>query len=246
MSCGLAASGTRTFSSSNGWRPGTAQAQRSFSRHGRVLRPSLAAHGETPAAFGRRCIPAPPHGAQSAPWGPRADCVAPPSNIPDILGRHALSAGRLAGLSPRAANGGDGCGASGEDRTSSGCWPLTSPDSLGAGPSNSKRAPARRAVIIGITVVFAGEAGLPGACSRFSDTLLATICVSTGSLGASAARYRISAFGILPRRWEMSARPRTAVRLSGALLRTRSSSACASSSRSSAASARASVTRADT
>src|SRR5213076_577028 len=67
--------------------------------------------GETPAAFGapsaaaalgtpfgRRCIPAPPHGAQSAPWGPRADCVAPPSNIPDILGRHALSAGRLAAL----------------------------------------------------------------------------------------------------------------------------------------------------
>src|SRR5436189_2045391 len=31
---------------------------------------SLAARGETPAAFGRRCIP--------------ADCVAPPSNIPDI------------------------------------------------------------------------------------------------------------------------------------------------------------------
>src|SRR3989442_13064774 len=58
----------------------------------------LAARGETPAAFGRRCIPAPPHGAQSAPWGPRADCVAPPSNIPDILGRHALSAGRLAAL----------------------------------------------------------------------------------------------------------------------------------------------------
>src|SRR6266513_3682572 len=45
---------------------------------------SLAARGETPAAFGRRCIP--------------ADCVAPPSNIPDILGRHALSAGRLAVL----------------------------------------------------------------------------------------------------------------------------------------------------
>src|SRR5438477_3911775 len=44
----------------------------------------LAARGETPAAFGRRCIP--------------ADCVAPPSNIPDILGRHALSAGRLAAL----------------------------------------------------------------------------------------------------------------------------------------------------
>ena len=46
--------------------------------------PPLAARGETPAAFGRRCIP--------------ADCVAPPSNIPDILGRRALSAGRLAAL----------------------------------------------------------------------------------------------------------------------------------------------------
>src|SRR6266542_1578999 len=45
---------------------------------------ALAARGETPAAFGRRCIP--------------ADCVAPPSNIPDILGRRALSAGRLAAL----------------------------------------------------------------------------------------------------------------------------------------------------
>jgi hypothetical protein len=45
---------------------------------------TLAARGETPAAFGRRCIP--------------ADCVAPPSNIPDILGRRALSAGRLAAL----------------------------------------------------------------------------------------------------------------------------------------------------
>src|SRR5881396_2595032 len=44
----------------------------------------LAARGETPPAFGRRCIP--------------ADCVAPPSNIPDILGRRALSSGRLAGL----------------------------------------------------------------------------------------------------------------------------------------------------
>ena len=39
---------------------------------------------ESPAAFGRRCIP--------------ADGVAPPSNIPDILGRRALSAGRLAAL----------------------------------------------------------------------------------------------------------------------------------------------------
>ena len=44
----------------------------------------LAARGESPAAFGRRCIP--------------ADCVAPSSNIPDILGRRALSAGRLAAL----------------------------------------------------------------------------------------------------------------------------------------------------
>ena len=52
----------------------------------------LAARGETPAAFGRRCIPAPPHGAQSAPWGPRADCVAPPSNIPDIAPHRAQDA----------------------------------------------------------------------------------------------------------------------------------------------------------
>src|SRR5436189_5662708 len=44
----------------------------------------LAARGETPAAFGRRCIP--------------ADCVAPPSHMADMLGRRALSAGRLAGL----------------------------------------------------------------------------------------------------------------------------------------------------
>ena len=43
-----------------------------------------AARGESPTAFGRRCIP--------------SGCVAPPSNIPDILGRHALPAGRIAGL----------------------------------------------------------------------------------------------------------------------------------------------------
>src|SRR5437773_6730935 len=43
-----------------------------------------AARGESPTAFGRRCIP--------------ADCVTPPSDIPDILGRRALSAGRLAAL----------------------------------------------------------------------------------------------------------------------------------------------------
>src|SRR3984893_17876417 len=45
---------------------------------------ALAARGERPAAFERRCIP--------------PGCVAPPSNIPDILGRHALPAGRLAVL----------------------------------------------------------------------------------------------------------------------------------------------------
>jgi uncharacterized protein (DUF58 family) len=43
-----------------------------------------ATRSETLAAFDRRCIP--------------ADCVAPPSNMADILGRRALSAGRLAGL----------------------------------------------------------------------------------------------------------------------------------------------------
>jgi predicted nucleic acid-binding protein len=45
---------------------------------------TLAARGETPAAFARRCIP--------------AAGVAPPSNIADILGRRALPAGRLATL----------------------------------------------------------------------------------------------------------------------------------------------------
>src|SRR5260370_23421348 len=44
----------------------------------------LAARGATPSAFERRCIP--------------AGCVAPPSNIPDILGRRALPVGRLAVL----------------------------------------------------------------------------------------------------------------------------------------------------
>ena len=44
----------------------------------------LAARGETPAAFDRRCIP--------------AGGVAPRSNTPGILGRRALPAGRLAGL----------------------------------------------------------------------------------------------------------------------------------------------------
>src|SRR5213594_1486476 len=52
-----------------------------------------AARGESLAAFDGRCIPAPPHGAQSAPWGPRAGCVAPPSNIPDIAPHRAQDAG---------------------------------------------------------------------------------------------------------------------------------------------------------
>jgi hypothetical protein len=44
----------------------------------------LAARGESPAAFGGRCLP--------------PGCVAPPSNIPDILGRRAWPAGRLTRL----------------------------------------------------------------------------------------------------------------------------------------------------
>jgi prolyl oligopeptidase len=63
---------------------------RGFRRHVRVagviasFSSFLAVRGETPPAFGRRCIP--------------ADCVAPPSHIPDMLGRRALSSGRLATL----------------------------------------------------------------------------------------------------------------------------------------------------
>src|SRR5437773_10736783 len=54
---------------------------------------SLAARGETPAAFGRRCIPAPPHRAEKRAVGaPAADCVAPPSNIPDIAPHRAQDA----------------------------------------------------------------------------------------------------------------------------------------------------------
>src|SRR5947207_3268281 len=33
-------------------------------------------------AFGRRCIPAPPHGAQSAPWGPRLAALLLPQIFP--------------------------------------------------------------------------------------------------------------------------------------------------------------------
>ncbi|PYQ98419.1 MAG: hypothetical protein DMF97_12680 [Acidobacteria bacterium] len=50
-----------------------------------AAQPPLAARGETPAAFGRRCIPAPtPTRWETRVGGPGADCVAPPSNIPDI------------------------------------------------------------------------------------------------------------------------------------------------------------------
>src|SRR5713226_1470598 len=44
----------------------------------------IAARGATRSAFERRCIP--------------SGCVAPPSNIPDILGRRALPDGRIAAL----------------------------------------------------------------------------------------------------------------------------------------------------
>src|SRR5438874_11683405 len=57
----------------------------------------LAARGATPSAFERRCVPPPPQRGcrvgDPAPGG-----VAPPSNIPDILGRRALPAGRIAAL----------------------------------------------------------------------------------------------------------------------------------------------------
>ena len=49
-----------------------------------VVVTALAARGESPAAFGRRCIP--------------PGCVAPRSNTPGILARRALPAGRIAAL----------------------------------------------------------------------------------------------------------------------------------------------------
>jgi hypothetical protein len=53
--------------------------------------PSAAAALGTP--FGRRCIPAPPHRAEQRAAGtPAADCVAPPSNIPDIAPHRAQDA----------------------------------------------------------------------------------------------------------------------------------------------------------
>src|SRR5881396_465973 len=50
----------------------------------KVTNAMVAARGETPAAFGRRCIP--------------SGCVAPRSNTPGILARRALPAGRIAAL----------------------------------------------------------------------------------------------------------------------------------------------------
>ena len=66
----------------------------------------LAARGETPAAFGapsaaaalgtpfgRRCIPAPtPTRWETRVGGPGADCVAPPSHIPDMAPHRAQDA----------------------------------------------------------------------------------------------------------------------------------------------------------
>src|SRR6266567_3543884 len=58
---------------------------------------SLVARLINMAAFGRRCIPPPPQRG-SRVGGPGAGCVAPPSDIPDILGRRALPAGRRGAL----------------------------------------------------------------------------------------------------------------------------------------------------
>src|SRR5437870_1261266 len=66
-------------------------------REGEADSSCLTARSESPAAFGAPNAAA----ALGTPFGRRcipADCVAPPSNIPDILGRRALSAGRLAAL----------------------------------------------------------------------------------------------------------------------------------------------------
>src|SRR5437667_2299800 len=63
------------------------------------MKKSFAARGATPSAFERRCIPSPPQRG-SRVGDPGSGCVAPPSNIPDILGRRALPAGRIAALGP--------------------------------------------------------------------------------------------------------------------------------------------------
>ena len=76
---------------------------------------------KVPAAFERRCIP--------------PDCVAPRSNMPNILPRRALSGGRLAALGATRGftTGCQGVTVTGE----SGCsWPVSSRESwIGASPS---------------------------------------------------------------------------------------------------------------
>jgi hypothetical protein len=53
----------------------------------------LAARGETPAAFGRRCIPSPPHRAEKRAAGtPGSGCVAPRSTTPGIAPHRAQHA----------------------------------------------------------------------------------------------------------------------------------------------------------
>src|SRR5437773_7456428 len=54
-------------------------------------RATLAARGETPAAFGRRCIPPPPQRGCRV-GGPGAGCVAPRSNTPGIAPHRAQHA----------------------------------------------------------------------------------------------------------------------------------------------------------
>src|ERR1700676_4639208 len=49
----------------------------------------LSARGESPAAFGQRCIPPPPQRGCRV-GDPGVDCVAPRSNTPGILTRRAL------------------------------------------------------------------------------------------------------------------------------------------------------------
>src|SRR5438552_17591320 len=62
-----------------------------------IARSVLAARGETPAAFGRRCIPPPPQRGCRV-GGPGSGCVAPRSKTPGILARRALPSGRIAAL----------------------------------------------------------------------------------------------------------------------------------------------------
>src|SRR5437773_11074457 len=61
------------------------------------MKKSFAARGATLSAFERRCIASPPQRGCRV-GDPGSGCVAPPSNIPDILGRSALPAGRIAAL----------------------------------------------------------------------------------------------------------------------------------------------------